>query len=120
MKWQRTPKGRLKAPTFPKLSDEEFWAINPFEETVHKTPLSKINEFVYIRESGISAGTVGKIVEIQSMPNYGNHVKVQTLDGKIRLEKQPHCIVIPYSMVQEVKDFYIIEEKRPDRIKVDW
>jgi len=53
MKWQRTPTGRLKAPSFPKLEDNVVWEIDPFKETYNKTPLSKVEDFVYFRESGI-------------------------------------------------------------------
>lgn len=57
MKWQRTPTGRLKAPSFPKLEDNVVWEIDPFKETYNKTPLSKVEDFVYFRESGIRLWT---------------------------------------------------------------
>jgi hypothetical protein len=126
--WIRTKTNRLKAPKRKSLDpiDISGATVNWCGE-----PVAKIGDFVYLTGS-ISAGTVGRLVGQQdlgrSQPGFENHYgspdhwisgDIETLDGKVNSEWLWTISVIPYTAVQEVKDFYI-NDGRPDRIKVSW
>ena len=126
----RTKTNRLKKPKFKTIeidqtSDRLNWCGQPH---------AQIGDYVCQQGPAISAGTVGKIVAIDTgwLQRYGiqgnimgRHYSLNTpatvelLDGKLDDIWLWYLTVIDASAVQEVKDFYI-NNGRPERIKVLW
>lgn len=103
----RTKTGRLSAPKN-KLS---------YEEKIER-PLPELGTFAHKGRS-ISAGTVGKVIEVDTK-SYGEVlVRLEFLDGTTEGNWNWFTTPIPYEAVQEVKDFYVADG-RPERIKVSW
>lgn len=125
----RTKTNRLKMPPFKKVDNVDVtgttidWKGNP---------VAKIGDYVQRGGMGVSAGTIGRLVRTRnygsSQPGFEKHYgsptdwwsgDVECLDGKTESGWLWAMTVIPYTAVQEVKDFYIADG-RPERIKVDW
>lgn len=126
--WIRTKTNRLKAPVRKKLDvpDTSGNSVNWCGD-----PVAKVGDYV-LSGNSVGAGTVGRVVSLsnlgQSQPGFDQHYSspkdwwaadVETLDGKISGGWLWAMTVIPYTAVQEVKDFYIADG-RPQRIKVSW
>ena len=120
--WIRTKTNRLKKPTRKSLKK-----IDISGTTVNwcGDPVAKVGDFVCMSGAGVSAGTVGQVVALKDLgtfqPGYGIwwSAEIEALDGEIYNEWLWTLSVLPYSAVQEVKDFYIADG-RPERIKVRW
>jgi hypothetical protein len=115
--FEKTKTGRLKLPKSFKQTTERDPLLNWYGY-----PLAKIGDYVHAG-SGVSAGTVGRICSIKSLPIVNGpdmvYAEVECLDGKIQSPWLDQAIVLDYSAIQEVKDFYI-SNGRPERIKVRW
>ena len=128
--FELTKTNRLKKPSYLKeVRDEANDRINCFGQ-----PLAHVGDYVFLSGRGISAGTVGKIVDIdvnfgvnmtagghQWTDHYalGTPATIELLDGKTNKTWLYYLTVIDYAAVQEVKDFYI-NDNRSERIKVSW
>jgi hypothetical protein len=127
--FDKTKTGRLKAPRQLRNvglgNDRLNWCGQPH---------AQIGDYISQTGSSISAGTVGKIIDIKfdyiadlnsQGHQIGNHYTLHTpatiefLDGHIDVIWMWYLTVIDYAAVQEVKDFYNAGG-RPDRIKVSW
>ena len=126
----RTKTNRLKKPRFKEIAaDNSNDRVNWIGQ-----PHAQVGDYVYQAGPAISAGTVGKIVDIDADrierlnsqghrigTHYTMHtpVTIEFLDGKRNQLWLWYLAVIDASALQEVKDFYI-NDGRPDRIKVTW
>lgn len=119
--WIKTKTGRLKKP--PELKKVDFDTRSYLVNWCGQ-PLPSVGDYVHPNGS-VSAGTVGRIIEIDKSWDNGSgdplniSGKMETLDGKIDSTWIWYMTVLPYEAVQEVKDFYIAAQ-RGDRIKVSW
>lgn len=115
--WVRTKTNRLKLPPTFKRVDRQGET-----HTWCGQPLPRVGDYVHVG-SGVSAGTVGKVINIKTFKFSGQDgmisIDVETLAGKIQQGWAIGSTVIDYAAVQEVKDFYIADG-RPDRIQVPW
>lgn len=109
------PKFHLK---FKPYADDEI--DNPDDYNVYRQPLAKNGDYVYFGTNRVmSAGTVGRIVGVKAQ--FGdNWFSVECLDGETRQTQLWYPGVIDEVQLQEVKDYYINVEQRPERIKVSW
>jgi hypothetical protein len=121
----KTPTGRLRAPKSKRVNEDYSGTV----VTVFGGPAPKIGDYV-LSSPGVSAGTVGRVTSIKDYgsgaypgfigaPNFQWVCDYEGLDGKQHSMWAWALVVIPYSAVQEVKDFYIADG-RPERIKVEW
>lgn len=126
--WDRTKTNRLKLPKSIKLLQLPLKEAGPITTTMYGQPFPTVGDFVWCG-SGISAGTVGKVIELKedirltsvvghnTIYRYG--VKIEMLSGEVKTDWINWAVVLDQSAVQEVKDFYIADG-RPERIKVAW
>lgn len=118
--WDRTKNNRLKKPAGVKLNFSTFDEENPDNITMYGQPFPEVGDYVFVGNTP-SGGTVGKVLSYKS--DYECHggpaVEIEMLSGEIKTEWVTYALVIDYSAVQEVKDFYI-NDGRPERIKVSW
>ena len=123
--FELTKTNRLKKPSHLKtIKDDKNDRINWCGQ-----PCAQVGDYVFPTGSGISAGTVGRIIDIEQgksgADRWGDHyalgtlATIESLDGKTSNMWLWYLTVIDYSAVQEVKDFYI-NDGRPGRIKVSW
>lgn len=128
--FEKTRSNRLKKPSHlqkvdSSINDKWNWCGQPH---------AQIGDYVLITGGTVSAGTVGKVTDIQF--NYiaemnaqghqlGDHytsmtpATIEFLDGHTEKTWLWYLTVIDSAAVQEVKDFYI-NDGRPGRIKVSW
>lgn len=122
--WQLTKTNRLKSPPYEKRPSEWYWenGHDVSKENEIFKPLAQVGDTIHIYGRGVSAGTVGKIINIGNefySGGCGYACDVEFLDGAIESEWLSYCIKITPDMLQEVKDFYI-NDGRASRIKVTW
>ncbi len=109
------PKFHLK---FKPYDDDEI--PNPVDFNVYRQPLAKLGDLVYFGSNRVmSAGTVGRLVGFKSQFNEV-WAEIECLDGETRQFRPYYPGVIDGTQLQEVKDYYINVEQRPERIKVSW
>lgn len=119
----RTPSNRLKLPAT--LIRVPFTDLIQSGTTINwcGMPVAKVGDYVHIYGSGVSAGTVGKLLSIENLSMEGHAPEwsgfIETLDGKIREQWLWAMTPLTEEALQEVKDFYI-QDSRSKRIKVSW
>ena len=113
----KAPKPKFHLKFKPYYNDE---VANPDDYNVYRQPRAKIGNYVFFGSNRVmSAGTVGRIVGEDTQFG-GNWFSVECLDGETRKTQVCYPGVIDEIQLQEVKDYYINVEQRPERIKVTW
>lgn len=95
----------------------------PDELNNYNQPRPQVGDFCsYCIPSGtLSAGTVGKILEDHpEVTTHDGSYIVQFMDGNVREIWRYAAGRMTEEQVREVHDYYVEDQKRPERVKVDW
>ncbi len=82
-------------------------------------PHARVGDFCADGAGTLSAGTVGRVSETGKLDEHPT-ITIEFLDGHQKTQWAPYVGILTEDQAKEVRDYYVVREKRPERIKRDF